>query len=535
MSPDRCEPDAVNPTPVNPTPVTGEPAGREPRTAASSRVWAALVVVAVIGGLALRARVLASPLGRLDSDEAVVGLMGDWIGHFHKPPLFYWGQYYGGTIEPMLVAISMRVWRSTLSVKAVPLGLSVCVGIVTARAAKRLMSVHQARLAGALVIAWPGTVWLATKERGFYWVTLLLVALALLVALRLHDARTRRGTWPWRDAVLFGALAGLAWYESAQCAYVLLPLFAWLVVHDRPRWRAMAQVGVGGLLGAAPWFLGVEKYRGKVFRQPGGDADYLGRVGRALRELIPRVLGVRPSYYGGWLLAGAGLVVYLVLIAALGFAIVRGVMAAHGWRGVSVTIVIAVSFPLLVAIPRTASATFEPRYGLMLVPIAALLVARMATRPWIGAAIVAVALAFGAANVHALLDFSRVQPAALDLTPSRLGPLERVLFQQGITRVYADYWIANPLTFDHVHGIVASPIDLPRAVGPKQIVDSAHARDWVVYRGSNRARAIPARLALAGVHVTRRDIAEFTIYHLDRYFDPISLGHFWADHVAGRF
>ena len=74
---------------------------------------------------------------------------------------------------------------------------------------------------------------------------------------------------------------------------------------------------------------------------------------------------------------------------------------------------------------------------------------------WVAVAI----LVFGTANVHALLDFSKEQPAALDLTPSALGPLEQVLAEQGVTRVYADYWIANPLTFDHDHGIVASPLD----------------------------------------------------------------------------
>ena len=136
--------------------------------------------------------------------------------------------------------------------------------------------------------------------------------------------------------------------------------------------------------------------------------------------------------------------------------------------------------------------------------------------------------------MHALIDFERVQPAALDLRPSTLAPLERVLAQEHVTRVWADYWIANPLTFDGKDGIVASPLDLPRAQQPLAMVAAAQARDWVLYKNSDRAQAIPPRLAQLGVHVTRRDVGVFTIYHLDRYIDPISLGRFWANHVAGR-
>ena len=112
--------------------------------------------------------------------------------------------------------------------------------------------------------------------------------------------------------------------------------------------------------------------------------------------------------------------------------------------------------------------------------------------------------------------------------------LERDLADHGVTRVFADYWIANPLTFEHDRGLVASPLDLPRAPEPQHIVTSARAQDWVVYRGSERARAIPPKLAELGIHVESRDVGPFTIYHLDRYLDPTSLGRFWANHIAGR-
>ncbi|HEY3832151.1 MAG TPA: hypothetical protein VGO03_07645 [Acidimicrobiia bacterium] len=509
--------------------------------AVAPRWWWTLSLLLVLGGFVLRAVLLASPIGRLDSDEAIVGLMGLSIGHLHKPPLFYWGQYYGGTLEPMLVAITTRFSRTALAVKIVPLSLSVAAGYTIVRAARRMMPRPQAWLAGALLVAWPGTVWLSTKERGFYWMTLLLVTLALLVTLRLHDARPR---WPVRDALLLGALCGLAWYESAQSAFVLLPLLAWLLACDRPPLRTVLQILAGGVVGGAPWLLGVAKYGSRVMQQPGGNASYTGRVHRAFGQLVPRILGVRPSYYGGWLLAGAGLVVYVALVAAVVVIAIVGIdrMRRGGampwWRRaatpLSLLVLLALTFPFLVAIPPTASSTFEPRYALLLVPTAALLVAWCARRFWIAALIVIAALAFGTANVHALINFEREQPAALDLRPSTLAPLERALAQEHVTRVYADYWIANPLTFDGKDGIVASPLDLPRSSQLQDTVNAARALDWVVYRNSDRSRAVPVRLAQLGVHVTRRDVGVFTIYHLDRYIDPISLGRFWANHFAGR-
>ena len=135
-----------------------------------------------------------------------------------------------------------------------------------------------------------------------------------------------------------------------------------------------------------------------MFRQPGGDATYTGRVGRAFRELIPRILGLRPSYYGGWLIAGAGLVVYIALVAAVVVLAVAGITRMRRGDEVSWTrraatpltllVLLALTFPLLVAVPPTAASTFEPRYALLLVPTAALLVAWCARRFWIAALIV---------------------------------------------------------------------------------------------------------------------------------------------------
>ena len=67
----------------------------------------------VVFGVVARVWVLTSRLGRVDSDEAVVGLMAQRMAHGHFEA-FYWGQHYGGTLETALVGAGFRVFGSSV-------------------------------------------------------------------------------------------------------------------------------------------------------------------------------------------------------------------------------------------------------------------------------------------------------------------------------------------------------------------------------------------------------------------------------------
>ena len=73
-----------------------------------AQLYAGLVLALVVAGIVLRVWVLASSLGQLDSDEAVVGLMANAIRHGHLST-YYWGQNYGGTIEQSLEQFGIEV------------------------------------------------------------------------------------------------------------------------------------------------------------------------------------------------------------------------------------------------------------------------------------------------------------------------------------------------------------------------------------------------------------------------------------------
>ncbi len=494
-----------------------------PRTIA---LGALLVTVAVVG-LALRVRLLGSPVGRLDADESVVALMGA-REHHGSHPLFFWGQYYGGTFEVALVSLAQLVRRGVIAVKIVPIALSAAAGVLTWRAALRIIDARRAALAGVLAFGWPGTVWLATKERGFYWMTLVLVVAAFVVALRLRDDAEHRA----RDIVWLGLFCGMAWYETAQSAFVLVPLLVWLAVVLRPTWSLVARLAAATLVGASLWLWGIFRHGTLVFRQPGPSSSYTGRLRGLVESTIPRALGLRGSYYGAYLLGPLGALTALAVAVTVVVCVARVLRAGPGHRWAPVAW-IAVAFPFLAAIPKATAITFEPRYALLIVPFAAIALAAIATTPRVMAVVVVVALAFGVANTRYVLRFSERHPTALDLTPADLRPLRGLLTVIHAPFVYADYWLAYPITEATHEYVVASPLDEPRSAYHLAIVQASRSKAWVLFAGSPRDRRLPGVLQSHHVAFKRIVVHDLSLYVLQRYYDPSRLAPFWSTVPAG--
>src|SRR4029453_6428819 len=64
-------------------------------------------------GRGLRVALLAGPLGELDGDEAVVGLMARHIAFLGERPVLYYGQPYLGSLEAFPAAPLLVVFAST--------------------------------------------------------------------------------------------------------------------------------------------------------------------------------------------------------------------------------------------------------------------------------------------------------------------------------------------------------------------------------------------------------------------------------------
>ena len=128
-----------------------------------------------------------------------------------------------------------------------------------------------------------------------------------------------------------------------------------------------------------------------------------------------------------------------------------------------------------------------------------------------------------------------VSPTAdLPFSVLELQSLKVELGRRGVTNLYADYWLSYPLTFDHTHGQVASPVDLPRVRDVQARVDASRTTTWVVYRGSRRDLALQRLFNTRTIAYQRSVVGEFSIYTLAQYLNPLDLGHFWVTNPPGK-
>src|SRR2546421_7412413 len=191
------------------------------------------LIVALLVGLALRLAVIASPLGEIDGDEAVVGLMARHIAFVGERPVFYWGQPYLGSLEAFTAAPFFRLFdSSTLLLKLVPTAYSLGFLALSGLLGRQLFGTG-AGLATAAYLAIPPSMWAvwSTKARGGYAELLFLGEALLLVTLGLARAPNRRLSMLW------GLLAGLTIWTHLLGVVYLAPAVVFLAIARPTRVR----------------------------------------------------------------------------------------------------------------------------------------------------------------------------------------------------------------------------------------------------------------------------------------------------------
>src|SRR5687768_9387226 len=134
------------------------------------RGFALSLAALVLVGLVVRLAIIVSPLGEIDGDEAVVGLMARHIAFLGERPVFYYGQPYLGSLEAFSAApLFVLFGSSTLVLKLVPTAYSLGFLVLSALLARRIFGIGPA-LATAAYLAIPPSMWAvwSTKARGGY-------------------------------------------------------------------------------------------------------------------------------------------------------------------------------------------------------------------------------------------------------------------------------------------------------------------------------------------------------------------------------
>ncbi|CAN5728125.1 hypothetical protein BH24ACT2_BH24ACT2_09530 [soil metagenome] len=465
--------------------------------------WLRLVVlVGVVAGIALRIRFLTGRAGVIDADEAIVGLLARHILRGEELVGFFWGQGYGGTLEPMLVAfVFALLGPSPGALAVVPTVLSAVAALLVWRIGRRTVG-HRAAVVGALAMwLWPAyMVWFSTKEKGFYWVCLAVGLALLLVVLRLVEEPLRDGWW-----LLLGFLAGVGWWTSPQILYFVLPGVLWLLARQRQEaWRLVLAVPTA-LIGAAPWLVANFRDDWASFTPANrfNDQGFLGNVWVFLSEGVPVILNLRDA--GGWIVDGFFPVLYVAMLAGIAVAVLR----RRSGTGLLVLGVI-VYVPVYAVFP-VSGVVGEGRYLLFLLPFLALLLAHAARRPLAQAALLAAVLALSVVTVP-VVEASTVARAGEQRVPTDMGPLLAELDRRGITHLFADFWIAYRVTFESGERIIAAPIGNSRYEPYDRAVIESASPAWLFVDEAALSEQFEIELANRGTPYERFRVGGFVVY-----------------------
>jgi hypothetical protein len=415
---------------------------------------AGAVVAVAIAGLAVRLWIMTGPLGVIDSDEAITGLMARHLldGEFRA---FIWRLSYQGTIVTYPIALSFKLFGTSRFTLELPyLLMSAGATVIVWRIGLRFLRPYQAVFAALAFWVWPALyVWISVKPLIFYVPTLLLGLAAMLCALRATEKPRRVVDW-----CLVGLFLGAGWWTSPNIMYFAAPIAIWLVAwHWRDLWpRALLAVPFA-IVGALPWLWNDLHYRFDSLKLADGAAqgDYLDHIGYFFTHALPAALGMRAPFTGEWILGDLGKVLY---VGAVGLLVVAVLIAL---RAASIAAVGLVMCPLLFGLNPVGSNLQNDligngRYFYFFTPFIALAVGQL-VRPVAPAVVLAVAIVASSVWGFAQLYDQR---AGIGGVPGSLDAVIQRLDRDGHHEVYAPFWVALKMTFETDERIVGVATDL---------------------------------------------------------------------------
>lgn len=501
------------------------------RLAAYHWVLGGLLVVA----LAVRLAVLASPLGELDGDEAVVGLMARHIAFLGDRPVFYYGQQYLGSLEAFTAAPLFRLFdSSTALLKLVPAIYSLGFLWLSMTLARRLLGDGPALITGAYLAVPPAmwAVW-STKARGGY-AELLFLGEALLLATLWVAEPTRRPRA--RGGLAWGWLAGLAFWTHLLAVVYLVPCAVYLVARRRRRWSGL-ELGlalVGAVVGMAPMLLYNLSNRFPTIAallQPADlPLDPWAQLLRFFRVGIPVLAGLgQPTtsadmFDHDWLARPAGfLPVVALLLVLLGMVLVqqrravRDLFSSHptAATGPALLVLLALCVPPVVALTRFGFFVAEPRYALPLYaafPLVAGALWRLP--PLVRGSAVAALLGLNVFSVVST-DVRLWRPEeTVDSTAATRAALVQHLVAEDRHQLYTDYWVGYPVMFETRETVLAYVIagGFNRYIPPADNVQRTPNAVWVFMAGSEDESAFATRLRQVGASARAVDVSVYRVF-----------------------
>jgi hypothetical protein len=343
-------------------------------------------------------------------------------------------------------------------------------------------------------------VWLSTKERGFYWLCLILGLAFLLCVLRLVDRPER-----FRDWIVLGFLGGVGWWTSPQILYFVVPGLIWLAIKLRRRELQLAIPFGAALLGAMPWLIWNLRNHWAAFVPASHQFDqgYIGNIRVLFRHALPVAFGL--NAIERWLVPVVFPIIYIVIIVGGTIGVI--IRKPKPWF----LILFVVAFPLLWGTFPVSGIVGEGRYVMFLLPAVTLLLMYAARHPVFQVLLLVAALAVSVDGVHRIRCCT--SPAAPDVAmPRYTGPLINALEAHHVKHFDADYWIAYRVAFETDERIIGSPRGFKRWPPFDRAVDDDPNPPAVFVTRSSLGPVYHRGLVRLQVPYERYDAGDFTVY-----------------------
>jgi 4-amino-4-deoxy-L-arabinose transferase-like glycosyltransferase len=483
-----------------------------------------------------------------NGDEAIVALMARHILQGERPVFFY-GQAYLGVTDAWLVALSFSIFgESVVAIRIVHIILFAGVVFTTYLLAKRFMQTEWGARAAMLWLALPPTMvtLYTTATLGGYTETLLFGNLLLLMTTgeRLLTGRWRAARW-----LLFGILAGFAFYTFPLILIYLVPIGLWLLYRLRVRaWRNYLTAALGFAIGSAPWWLALIQSGGVLLAEMTGAAvagtveapSFISSLGVRLIDFFYFGLaawwGVRFPWAAGLVFPILGALVIVFYVSALIYAVKRGSRLLWG-----MIITLGVTYLITPFGGDPSGRYFLPLF-LPLAIFTAMLLQRIRKQNVTLAVLLLIVLL--GYNVGGTWLAAATQPPGITTQFDSVTWIDHThdqelidfLVEHSEMRGYTTYWVQPPIAFLSQERIISAarlPYHLnlgytardDRYLPYTQAVRAAPRAFYITVNHPPLNALIRERLAALNVSYQEQDIGNYHIFYgLARKVEPEELG-----------
>lgn len=508
--------------------------------------WIAWLLILI--GSYLRYDFLSASGWVIDSDEAIVGLMGKHILEGHPLPIFYYGQHYMGSLEALCAALSFSLFGvSSYALKVVPLLFSIILLPIFYLLGFTLGAKSTARttlLLGAIppsaLILWSG------MARGGFIEILVLGGIALLGTIAwIRSTRPRliQTSFVW-------FVLGLGWWVNNQIVFFIIPIAIYGVLSIGRMLKSTDCVSVlmhstcalfSFMIGSSPFW----KYN---LEHDFASFDMIAKAASSgiwehftgfLNQALPILLGAKRFWQNDDILPGSSIIAYATFgFLLLGLLIARRRQILELFKGsldrtrpIEIFLLITFFTPIIFVSSSYGSLVSAPRYllpmyvailplagyclvrlgqyslPLFILPLGLILYLSMTSSYWGGRALA------GQPFVYKQQRVSRDHKELLNWLAS-----------QNYHMVQTNYWIGYRLAFESNETILFSIFQPPRQVRIESYEDGAatltvQQKPFVLVPA--QAELVERGLQALNIKYRRNELSNYIV--LDRFSFPVEM------------